>query len=249
MHRRPAFLAACLISLLASPALAQTADDIIERSLTALGGRAAHAKITSRLAKGEIVLATPAGDIPGTIEISNAAPNKSRSVISADLSAFGAGPLVIDQRFNGTAGYVLDSLQGNREITGAQLDNMKSSSFPHPFLAYMANGTTATLKGKEKVGDREAYVVVFDPPAGSDVRQYIDAETFLPMKSVVTVSIPQLGRDVEQTSEILEYRDVDGVKVPVRIRSFSEVQGFTITIKTVEHNVTLDEALFSKPAQ
>jgi hypothetical protein len=142
---------------------------------------------------------------------------------------------------------VLDSLQGNREITGNQLENMKNSSFPHPFLNYKDIGTTVTLAGKESVGGRDAYVLVFDPTSGSDIRNYIDAETFLPIKSVAKVNIPQLGQDVEQTTEFLDYKELDGMKVPYRLRSSSTVQSFTITLDRIEHNTKVDETLFAKP--
>jgi hypothetical protein len=226
----------------------QTANDVVEKSIAALGGRAAHAKLQSRSAKGTISLSTPAGEIAGTIEVLNAAPNRARALIKADLSALGAGELVVDQRFNGSAGYVLDSLQGNREISGNQLDNMKNSSFPHPFLNYKDLGTSAQLAGKETVGGREAYVVVFDPTSGSEVRNYIDAQTFLPIKSVMKTEIPQLGQEVEQTTEFFDYKDVDGVKVPFRFTTSSSIQSLTITFTSVEHNVKVDESLFVKPA-
>src|SRR5687768_9963588 len=113
---RPALVIAVLLS--APAAWAQTADEVVETSLAALGGRAAHSKIKTRSMAGTITLGTPAGDIPGTIEITNALPNKVRTVIKADLTSLGAGPLVIDQRFDGKSGFVLDTLQGNREITG-----------------------------------------------------------------------------------------------------------------------------------
>ena len=32
----------------------------------------------------------------------------------------------MDQRFDGTSGYVMDSLQRNRDITGNQLDNIQA---------------------------------------------------------------------------------------------------------------------------
>jgi zinc protease len=227
---------------------AQTADEVIEKSLAALGGRAAHAKLKSRAATGTITLSTPAGDINGSIEVLSAAPNKSRSLIKADLSALGAGPLVIDQRFDGHSGYVLDTLQGNREITGNQLDNMRNAAFPHMFLAYKDQGTTAQLSGKEKVGDREAYVVIFDPTTGSAVRQYIDAETYMPIQSIIKVRVPQLGREIEQTTEFRDYREVDGVKIPFRINATSSVQNFSVAVTKVEHNVKVDESLFVKPA-
>ena len=227
----------------------QTANDVIDKSIAALGGRAAHAKLQSRAATGTIAITTPAGDIAGTVELLNAAPNKTRVLIKADLSALGAGELTLDQRFDGTTGFVLDSLQGNREITGNQLDNMKNSSFPHPFLNYKEMGTSAQLVGKENVGGRDAYVILFDPTAGSEVRNYIDAETLLPIKSVMKATVPQLGQDIEQTTEFFDYKDVDGVKIPFRIKTSSSIQSITITLSKVEHNVKVDETLFAKPGR
>ena len=238
---------AVVMLVLAYPASAQqSADEVIEKSIAALGGRAAHAKLTSRAAKGTIVLGTPAGDINGTIELLNAPPNRSRTLIKADLSAFGAGDLVVDQRFDGSSGYVLDSMQGDREITGSQLELMKNAGFPHPFLNYKDLGTT-TLAGKETAAGREAYVVVFQPTSGPDTRTYIDAQTFMPIQSVTRVDIPQLGQTVDQTVEFLDYKEVDGVSVPFRIRSSSSVQSITITLQSVEHNVPVDASLFVKP--
>lgn len=229
-------------------AAAQTADEILERSITALGGRAAHAKLKSRLATGSIVLGTPVGDITGSIEVLNAPPNKTRTLIKADLSSIGAGPLVVDQRFDGHSGYVLDSLQGNRDITGSQLETMKNSAFPHIYLGYKELGIAVKLGGKEKVGDREAYAIVFEPATGPSMRNWIDAETYMPIKMAMTVHVPQLGTDVEQTTEFLDYKEIDGVKVPFRLRASSSVQNFTVTVDKIEHNVPVDEKLFVKPA-
>jgi zinc protease len=227
---------------------AQTADEVIEKSIAAIGGRDAFAKIKSRSMVGTIVLGTPAGDITGSLELLEAPPNKVRTLIKADLTSLGAGPMVMDQRFDGHTGYALDTLQGNRDITGNQLDNMKNGSFPHPFLNYKSLGTTAQLTGKEKVGDRDALVVTFDPTSGSTQRHYIDAVTFMPLKMVMTVNVPQVGQDVEQTTEFLDVREVDGIKTPFRLRVSSSLQSFTVNITKVEHNVKVDESLFVKPA-
>jgi len=227
-------------------AAAQTAEDIINKSITAMGGRAAMEKIKTRTMSGALTLGTPAGDISGTIQIQNAAPNKTRTLIKADLSSLGAGPLEVDQRFDGNTGYVLDSLQGDRPITGNQLDNMKNGGFPHTFLTYKANGISVSLAGKEKVGDRDAYVLVFEPTTGSPVRHYIDAESYLEIQTRVKTNIPQVG-DLEQTSRTSDYRDVDGVKLPFKIEVSSAVQSFTIIISKVEHNTPIDDKLFVKP--
>src|SRR5215467_11190403 len=59
-------------------AAAQTADDIIEKDLAALGGRTALSNLRSRSMKGTITGFTPVGDLTGPVEILNEVPNKSR---------------------------------------------------------------------------------------------------------------------------------------------------------------------------
>src|SRR5262245_2337660 len=123
-------LALAVLVFAAPVASAQTAEEIVEKSIAALGGRPAHAKVESRLTVGTIVLSPPVGDINGTIEVTNAAPNKARTLIKADLSALGAGSLVVDQRFDGHSGYILDSLQGDRDMPEKQAESLRNSGFP-----------------------------------------------------------------------------------------------------------------------
>jgi hypothetical protein len=230
----------------AHAAAAQTAHEIVEKSIAAMGGRAAHEKIKTRVAIGTLVIGTPSGDITGTVEMYGAVPNKQRTVIKADLSAFGAGQLVIDQRFDGNVGYSMDSMQGNREITGSQLDNMKAQSFPHPFLNYKALGSSVKLGAKERIGDKDAYLLTFESTTGFPIKAYIDATTFLPIRSILRAEVPQMGL-IEQIVEVLEYRDVDAVKVAVKLRLTNAMQSITMTFKEVKQNVTLDEKMFVKP--
>ena len=240
------FALAAILLAWAPIASAQTVDEVIEKSITAMGGRAAMEKIKTRSMTGTLALSTPAGDIPGTVEVQNAAPNKMRTVIKADLSAFGAGQLLVDQRFDGTSGYMINSMQGDQPITGGQLDSMKANSFPHPFLDYKARGVKATLSGKEKVGERDAFVLVFEPSAGSPIRQFVDAESFLPVRTVMKVTTPQTG-EIEQTADSSDFREVDGVKVPFSVRLTNAMQGVSMTFTKVENNVAIDDKVFVKP--
>jgi outer membrane lipoprotein-sorting protein len=243
---RRLFLAALLLGWVQG-ASAQTADEVIEKHLTAIGGRAALAKLKSRTITGTMTISTPGGDVSGPIEIVTQAPNKSRTLLKMDLTAVGGGPIVIDQRFDGNTGYVLDTLQGDRDISGNQLDNMRNAEFPNPLLNYKAMGMTAKLGGKEKAGARDAYVLILEPTSGSVVRQYLDAATYLPIQVVMTINMLQFG-DVEQTTEFSDFRDVDGVKIPFLTKATSSVQTMSIAITKVEHNMKIDEALFAKPA-
>ena len=242
-------LAISLVLSYAQAAAAQSADEVIERHLAALGGRAALEKLTTRVGTGTITLTTPVGDLSGPIEVTSARPNKERTLLSLDLSALGAGTMTADRRFDGVSGYEINSLQGNRDITGPELEGMKgqASAFPTPFLGYKQAGISVTLGSIEKVGNRDAYVLIGQPKSGSPVRLYIDAETFLPLKSVSMAEAPEVGQ-FEQTIEFSDYRDVGGVKVAFRLKATSPVQGFDVQMKKVEDNVAVDPSMFAKPA-
>jgi hypothetical protein len=123
---------------------------------------------------------------------------------------------------------------------------MKNNMFPTPFLNYKERGTTVELVGKEKVNGRDAHVLVLKPKSGSATRMFIDAESYLPMRLVIKVDVPEVG-ELEQTSDLSDFRDVDGVKVPFKIAVSSSLQNFTIAATKVEHNVNIDDAVFAKP--
>jgi hypothetical protein len=232
----------------AHAAAAQTVDEIIEKHLAAVGGRAALGKVTSRVISGTITISTPAGEFSGPIEVMNQAPNKTRTLINLDLSAVGVGKITVDQRFDGVTGYAIDTLQGNRDITGDQLEMMRLGYFPSPLLNYKENGITPELAGKEKIGDREAYVLVLTSKTGPPIRQYFDATSFELVRQVVKANIPPLG-EFEQTTDLSDEREVDGIKVSHKLVATSPAQNFTVTIDKVQHNGALDQTLFAKPAQ
>jgi hypothetical protein len=75
---------------------------------------------------------------------------------------------------------------------------------------------------------------------------YLDAETSLIARTVMKVEVPQVGGEVEQTSEFSDYRTVDAVKVPFKVVNTSTLQTLTIALSKVEHNIAIDEALFVK---
>jgi len=229
----------------ASAAYSQTVDEIIDKYLAATGGRAALAKLTSRVVTGTISLSTPAGELSGTIEVFNKGPLKQRTLVKIDASALGIGQIVQDQRFNGTNGYTIDSVNGNREMTGDQLETARSNTFPSPLLNYKENGTKIELAGREKVGDKDAYVLKMSPKTGPAGRLFIDADTYLIVKTVATIDAPPVGT-IEQTLSLSDYRDVDGVKVPYKIRSTNQFQDVAITVTKVEQNSPIDDQMFSK---
>jgi outer membrane lipoprotein-sorting protein len=238
-------LAALLAPSLPINARTQTADEVIEKYLAALGGRAALSKITTRKGVGAVTVGTPNGDLPGTIETYSKAPNMSRGLIKLDLSAFGMSEtMIIDQRFNGDVGWMLNNLQGDTQITGTQLENMKQNVFPTPLLNYKEQGMQVALLPEETIAGVKYVVLQLTPKAGSSSKMYLDPQTWLVGRMVSQLTSPETG-NFEQVSTVSDYRDVDGIKVPFSVVNSSDMQNITIKLTSVEHNVAIDDAIFS----
>ncbi len=242
-----------LCSLLLIPALtgvaagqALTADQIIEKHLTALGGREALGKITSRRATGTVSVATPVGPLGGPIEMVAKAPNKMRADIRIDLTSVGGpGEMVISELFDGTTGWSLDSMQGDKPMSGDQLEGARNNFFPSPLLRYKELGMTPTVESTQQVNGKTAHVVLLTPKSGPAERMFFDAESFLIVRTTSTLTLPQVGT-VEQVSEPSDYRVVDGVKVAFKLAQTAGEQSITMTFTKIENNVVIDDSRFVK---
>jgi hypothetical protein len=224
---------------------ADTVQSVIDKHIAALGGREALMKLTNRKATGKVAISTPNGDIPGDVELYSKAPTKSRALLSLDLSAMGAGTVVIEQIFDGVAGWANNPMAGDQEITGRQLENMKNNHFPSPFLEKDNGGGKIELLPRETVAGKSWIVMKISRPSGNYVTLYFDPATYLIARSVTEVENPQGGMLV-QASESQDYRVVDGVKVPFVIINTNDVQTITIKLTKVEHNVAMDDSMFKK---
>lgn len=247
LYRRAA-IALAAVALGSSAALAQTAEEIVDKHLAASGGRAALSKLTSRTLIGTIALTTPVGELSGPIEVYSKVPNKSRTLITLDLSAVGGGQVVNDQRFDGSTGYVVDTFNGNREISGDQLEAMKNGFFPTALLVYKEQGIQVALAGREQVAGAEAYVLTMTPKSGPAARLFIDTSTLMLVKTVMTIDVPQLGGAIEQVVEFSDFRDVDGIKVPFATKVSNPAQTITARVTSVTHNAEIPDGDFVRPA-
>jgi hypothetical protein len=215
-----------------------TVDQILDKYVQALGGKAAIEKITSMSAKGSIDI--PTFGASGTVEIWGKAPNKNG--VRLDIAGFG----IVQEGFNGTVAFAQDPQSGLREKTGAELAGEKlDSEFNKPLKLKQLYGKI-TVKGKDKVADKEAYVLEATPADSPTETWYFDAASGLLVRSDIQRESPQ-GKVTFQIYQE-DYKEVDGVKVPHTIRNVSEAISFTLKLDEVKHNVAIDDTKFNKPA-
>ncbi|MBZ5696370.1 MAG: hypothetical protein LAN36_13550 [Acidobacteriia bacterium] len=222
----------------AAAAATPTVDQILSHYVEAEGGRAAWQKLTSRESTGTIEV--PSMSLSGTVEIHEKAPDRMLGVVTINGASFRQG-------FDGTTGWTDDPQNGFREVSGPELaETRRDADFFHPMdLRKLYSKLTVT--GKEKIGERDAYVVECALPEGGDPdRMYFDAQTGLTLRAISQHHGPDGVTEYQEDFE--DYREVDGVKLPFTIHQKNGDTAMTITISEVHHNVAVDDGLFAKPA-
>ncbi len=103
-----------------------------------------------------------------------------------------------------------------------------------------------TVKGIEKVGDRDAYLVEGTTADGYTEKMYFDTQNGLLLRTDSEADTPQ-GK-IPATVLTSDYREVDGVKIPFTMVEKTPTIEFTLKLDSVKHNVPIDDTKFNKPA-
>lgn len=220
----------------ASAAMPQV-DDLLDKFVSAIGGKEAVQKQTSRIIKGTMEL--EAMNMSGSVEGWSKAPNKNAMVI--ELSGFGT----IRNVFDGSRGWAADPMTGLRELNGAELAAAaRDADFYQPINMKKLYPKMA-VKGKDKVGASEAWVIEAVPAEGDAEKFYFDVSSGLLVRADMERESPQGKMPVEVYFD--DYKEVDGVKIAHTMRQVTPAFSLTIKISDVKHNAEIDDAKFGKP--
>jgi hypothetical protein len=217
-------------------------DQIFTRYVQALGGRVAFERVRSRIASGSVEMASLKGK--GTINFYAKAPNKF--VNEMRLPVMG----VLKQGFDGKTGWHSNSFGEARIMEGDELVAMRRDAEFYREINFRDSYSRVSLKGKDKVGEREVYVVEGLLPDGTPERLYFDTQTGLLLR-LSTERASQFGK-LPADLYLWDYREVDGIKLPfwqLQSSTLPTGGGVALTIKweQIKHNVPIDESIFKIP--
>jgi hypothetical protein len=213
------------------------AEEIISKYIAAVGGQANVDKIRSRALKGS---STNGAGSPIPFEIYQAPPNKFYIVATLDQGTFERG-------FDGTVGWE-KSARGVRELNSVEIWRLQNSLVLWGNLKLKDQYTRLRTIGRDKVGDRDAYVIAANRSDTDVERLFFDVETGLLLRRI-TYLRTMIGTIPEQF-DFEDYRDVDGVKLPFTIRVSSVDAGNPVSVRTfteMKLNATIDESKFKMP--
>lgn len=152
------------------------------------------------------------------------------------------GTSVQKQIFDGVKGFA-SGVQGNKEITGYDLGKLKEEAVLFRELDYNKKGNTLTLLGIENMLGVEGYKIEVLNPKGEVSYEYYALDTGLLYYTSSVIKGPD-GKPFPTTSELSNYKNVNGILFPfARIEQAGE-QIVDLTVKSILLNTGLTKGDF-----
>ena len=207
-------------------------DEVLNKYVDAVGGRAAIEKLQSRVMTGTLTTRT-GQSVPFTIEEKG---NRYRETQQSQ-------PATMIRGFDGTAGWItmsdktsdLSAFQSQQLARAADLALVLHVTDRYPQLQ---SARPTRLDGKD-------VNVLRGTANGVTETFYFDTASGLLVRRSISTTTP-LGRLPEQV-DYADYRDVAGVKMPFEIKrsSWSNIDDYKVS--DVKANATIDDAKFARP--
>lgn len=133
-----------------------------------------------------------------------------------------------------------------QDLSGPELEQaMDQADIDGELYNYKEKGTTATLLGKVNVDGSPMFNIKLTGKDGNVKNYFIDAESFLIRK--VKAKVNAQGQEVEVEQTLSEYKNYDGILVPMKIESKMPMGTANVIFESYVFGEKFDESIFTKP--
>jgi hypothetical protein len=226
------FMSFALLLAAAVTLNAQTADEIIAKYITAIGGADKWSKIQSIKVEGNIEV--QGLEIPFTMQ-----GVQGKGVrIDAEFQ----GQKIIDIT-TPTSGWGQNPLAGKPTLSPISAEELKVKldelDIQDAFVDFKTKGSTVEFLGKDEEDGNEYFKIKMSTKNGNDKTYFFDTKTNLIYK--IESVVKQQGQEMKNAVKMLDYQAVEyGVKIP-----FKQDMGMMMQVsKKITINPTIDENIF-----
>ena len=217
------------------PIALPSTDEIVDRYVRAIGSEAAIQKIKTRVSRGtETTTNSMKPASAGSIEIFQTTANKLQIIRSNPRGT-------TTEAFDGVKGWAKDG-GGSRELEGRELADAVKDADLLRYVNLRATYPQMRVLAKEKLGDREAYVVGATSRDDSREKLYFDLQTGLLVRKYV--AFKTAFGTIPEVTDFDDYREVNGVKLPFAITWSRPPFGSVIRFSEIKLNVLVDDSKF-----
>ncbi len=229
-----------VVTLAAAQAQELTLDEILKKNEDAIGGAEAIAGIqTLKLTAHSVMAGSEKG-------FSMVVMTKRPNLVRMEMTVQGNNVVM---GYDGAAAWRVTGPGKAEKLDEAAASRLKDTSMNTSIGALTslrAAGHSLELLGKEDAAGEPAYKIRVTMKDGMTAVYYLDAKTFLPVRTIATVSTA--GKDMEVESYPTDYRRVGGIMFAHSIDQ--RVGGSSIgklTYEKIEVNEPMDEKIFQMP--
>jgi len=235
-------LALLVMFVFAGSSFAQTADEVVNSYITAVGGLDKINSVNTVKMTGKFS--------SGSFEVPFVRYYKRPFKMKMDMQIQGMTML---QGYDGTMGWMLNPFQGSRDaekMSEADSKSLKENAdFEGALINYKAKGSTLEYVGKEDFEGTEVHKLKLTNSDGEVTYSYIDASNNLLLKESTTRKIGE--KEVKSDVIYGNYKAVEGYMMPFSAEIIAPDAGMgssqKVVIETVELNPAVDDAIFIMP--
>lgn len=212
---------------------AQTADEVIDKYITAIGGKEKWKQINSMKVEGQF-------EVQG-LEPTFVIQSVNNKGIRMDAEF--PGSKIIDIT-TPTAGWSQNPFNGKTTLQPLTTDELKEKldelDLQGAFVDYKEKGSTVESLGKDEEDGNEYFKIKLTTKNQNETIYFFDLKTNLIYKQETTTK--QQGQDIKVSIKHFDYQDTDfGVKMPFKL----DLGGMMLVTKKVFTNVAVDESIFN----
>lgn len=207
-----------------------SASEILARYVAASGGEAALRAVTTRVLEGHV--AAPGGNAP--LEIIESAPDRFLRIIDSPASGHS------ENGYDGRVAWTRNST-GTRELSGAAVGMVLRELHLRRPLAMKDFYSGFSTPRRDTLGGADVIVLIATTKDSVSETLYFDRRTGLLAGWDATAS------GILITNRLDDYRRIDGVMVPFRVRRARPDFRWSEVFDEVRHNVPVDTTRFAKP--
>lgn len=215
---------------------AQTADEIVNKHIDAVGGVDSWKKVNSMVTAGTMQI--QGAEIGVNLTVLNGKGSRQ------DISAMG---MTGYQIITPTEGWNFMPFQGQKAAEPVTADDLKTSQdqldIQGSLMDYKTKGHTVEYIGTEDIDGVEAIKLKGTLKGGKTQTYYLDPKTYYVTRVVTKQKVN--GKEFDMTTNLSNYQKLpEGIVVPMSIQlPFGE-----LTVTKVEINTPVDEKIF-KPSK
>ena len=210
----------------------------MQRYESAVGGREAIERIVSYHGKG--TFSTSASRLTGTYEVWGKDPDKTLSTITFSSA------MVLKKGFDGTTRWLQTPAGTFNDESSTEIAEVERDADIYRAGKIKSLYFKMVLQPKARLQGREVYVVEGQPARGPSEKLFFDVKDGLLLRWDMVRKNPKRG-NVFVKVHLEDYREVDGVKVPFKVRFAFESFDVTMKIDELKHNVDIPDGFFKKP--